>query len=130
MMLFFSIGKNDAKHLCEKVVRSQLDTTYTMDTYPKKLSCSKKVVIVSFLIMITLIGVTVYGVFCTEKDMTALATLVGTSVVETAAVTTGYLWKAKAENKIKLVNQLIKDNADKYGIDAVVSLAGIVLSDT
>ena len=128
MTLLFSSGK-DARHLCQKEP-TKAGTDYTMDTYPKKITCSKKVVILSFLIMVAIIGATIYGIFGTEKDMTVLGTLTGTSVVETAAVTTGYLWKAKAENKIKLVNQLIKDNADKYGIDAVVSLAGIVLSDT
>lgn len=128
-MTFLFSSDNEPKHLCSKQC-NKTDVPHTMDTYPKKLSCSKKVVIVSFVIMVLLIGATVYGVFCTEKDMTALVTLAGSAVVETAAVTTGYLWKAKAENKIKLVNQLIKDNADKYGIDAVVSLAGIVLSDT
>lgn len=127
MTIIFNDHKN-GKHLYEQ---DQSNTVkYTMDTYPKKLSCSKKVVIVSFLIMITLMGATIYGIFWTEKDMTALATLTGSAVVETAAVTTGYLWKAKAENKIKLVNQLIKDNADKYGIESVIQLAGIVLSDT
>lgn len=129
-MIFVFSGGKDAKHLAQEVCHKNQQQSYTVDTYPKKLSCSKKVVIVSFLIMVALIGVTIYGIFFTEKDMTALATLAGSAVVETAAVTAGYLWKAKAENKIKLVNQLIKDNADKYGIDAVVSLAGIVLSDT
>lgn len=129
MTIFMSSG-TDAKHLHKQSCQKGDIVPYTMDTYPKKLSCSKKVVIVSFLIMVALVGATVYGVFFTEKDMTALATLAGSAVVETAAVTAGYLWKAKAENKIKLVNQLIKDNADKYGIDAVVQLAGIVLSDT
>lgn len=128
MTFLFSNGK-DARHLIENKGQDKCDS-YTMSTYPQKLSCSKKVVVVSFTIMVLLIGTTVFGIFFTDKDMSSLATLAGTSVVETAAVTAGYLWKAKAENKIKLVNQLIKDNADKYGIDAVVSLAGIVLSDT
>ena len=120
--------RKNGKHLYKQ--KKVIVPNYTMDTYPQKLSCSKKVVIISFLIMVTLMGATIYGIFCTDKDMTALATLAGSAVVETAAVTTGYLWKAKAENKIKLVNQLIKDNADKYGIESVIQLAGIVLSDT
>ena len=127
MTIIFNDRKN-GKYLY-KQGQSNIEK-YTMDTYPKKLSCSKKVVIVSFLIMVALMGATIYGIFWTDKDMTALATLAGSAVVETAAVTTGYLWKAKAENKIKLVNQLIKDNADKYGIESVIQLAGIVLSDT
>ena len=129
-MLFLLSNEKAAKHLCARADSKDPSTPFTMDTYPQKITCSKKVVIVSFLIMVALIGATIYGIFLTEKDMAVLGTLTGTSIVETAAVTTGYLWKAKAENKIKLVNQLIKDNADKYGIDAVVSLAGIVLSDT
>lgn len=128
MFFLFSNGK-DARHLIESKSSEKVEA-YTIDTYPKKFSCSKKVVVTSFLIMITLITATCYGVFCTERDMTIIGTLAGSTVVETAAVTTGYLWKAKAENKIKLINQLIKDNADKYGIEAVIQLAGIVLSDT
>ena len=37
--------------------------------------------------------------------------------------------EAKAENKIKLTNIMVKELADKYGIEAVVSLLGISLSD-
>ena len=48
---------------------------------------------------------------------------------QTAAVTAVYSWKAKAENKIKLTNIMVKELADKYGIEAVVSLLGISLSD-
>lgn len=127
MTIIFNDCKN-GKYLYERDKSGTAN--YTMETYPKKLSCSKKVVIISFLIMVSLMAATIYGVFWTDKDMTVLATLAGSAVVETAAVTTGYLWKAKAENKIKLVNQLIKDNADKYGIESVIQLAGIVLSDT
>ena len=53
----------DAKHLHKQSCQKGDIVSYTMDTYPKKLSCSKKVVIVSFLIMVALVGATVYGVF-------------------------------------------------------------------
>ena len=40
-----------------------------------------------------------------------------------------YYWKARAENRIKLTKGMVDDWADKYGIDAVATLAGIVLNE-
>ena len=95
----------------------------------EKLCCSKKVLVTSWTTTILLALTCLLAFFLTEKDTTPLATVAGLSWGVTAAVTAVYSWKAKAENKIKLTNIMVKELADKYGIEAVVSLLGISLSD-
>ena len=96
---------------------------------PKKLCCSKKVLATCWATTILLTVICVLAFFLTTKDVTPLATVAGFAWGVTAADTAVYSWKAKAENKIKLTNTMVKELADKYGIDAVVSLLGITLSD-
>ena len=95
----------------------------------EKLCCSKKVLVTSWAGTVALTLTCVLAFFLTAKDITPLATIAGLSWGVTAAVTAVYSWKAKAENKIKLTNIMVKELADKYGIEAVVSLLGITLSD-
>lgn len=95
----------------------------------QKLCCSKKTLVTSWATTILLTVTCLLAFFLTEKDTTPLATVAGLSWGVTAAVTAVYSWKAKAENKIKLTNIMVKELADKYGIEAVVSLLGISLSD-
>ena len=95
----------------------------------EKLCCSKKVLVTSWATTILLTLTCLLAFFMTPKDTTPLATVAGLSWGVTAAVTAVYSWKAKAENKIKLTNIMVKELADKYGIEAVVSLLGISLSD-
>jgi malonyl CoA-acyl carrier protein transacylase len=95
----------------------------------EKLCCSKKVLVTSWTTTILLTLTCLLAFFLTAKDTTPLATIAGLSWGVTAAVTAVYSWKAKAENKIKLTNIMVKELADKYGIEAVVSLLGITLSD-
>ena len=78
---------------------------------------------------ITLLCALLYGVFFTEKDMTPLVTVLCFDGGVTGAATGFYYWKARAENKIKLTKVMVDEWAEKYGIDAVVSLAGIILSE-
>lgn len=96
---------------------------------PPKLCCSKKVLMTCWATTILLTLICVLAFFLTDKDVTPLATVAGFAWGVTAADTAVYSWKAKAENKIKLTNTMVKELADKYGIDAVVSLLGITLSD-
>lgn len=93
-----------------------------------KLCTSKKIVVTSFVVAVALTAICVYGVFCTDKDMTPLTVLAGMAwgVVTTAVAF--YFWKSKAENKIKLTKSLVQSMGSKYGIDAVVRLAEIVLT--
>ena len=95
----------------------------------KKLCCSKKVLATCWATTILLTVICVLAFFLTDKDVTPLATIAGFAWGVTAADTAVYSWKAKAENKIKLTNTMVGELADKYGIDAVVSLLGITLSD-
>lgn len=95
----------------------------------RKLCCSKKVLVTSWATTLLLTVISLVAFFLTDKDITPLGTLTGLSWGVTAAVTAVYSWKAKAENKIKLTNTMVKELADKYGIEAVVSLLGITLSD-
>lgn len=95
----------------------------------KHLCCSKKIVLASYIITILLTLVTVLGAFLSSHDMTPIATVAGLSWAETAACNAFYFWKAKNENRIKLTQQMVKDLADKYGIDAVANLTNIILRD-
>ena len=95
----------------------------------KRLCCSKKIVLVSYIITILLTLITIVGTFLSSSDMTAIATIASLSWAETAACNAFYFWKAKNENRIKLTQQIVKDLADKYGIDAVANLASIILRD-
>lgn len=40
-----------------------------------------------------------------------------------------YFWKAKNENRIKLMKQMMCDWADKYGVESVAAIAEIVLKE-
>ena len=95
----------------------------------KQLCCSKKLLVVSWGATLLLTILTVVGAFLTEKDMTPLLTLSGLSWAETAASTGFYYWKARTENRIKLTKAMVDEWADKYGIDAVVALAGIIVNE-
>ena len=95
----------------------------------RRLCCSQKIVLASYVTTALLTLVTVLGTFFTSRDMTALATVTALSWAETAASNAAYFWKAKTENRIKLSDKMVEDLADKYGIDAVVNLAGVVIKD-
>ena len=95
----------------------------------KKLCCSKKIVLVSYILTSLLTCATLVGSFFTERDMTSVATVTALAWAETAAANAFYFWKAKNENRIKLTTQMVHDLAEQYGIDAVATLAGIVLKD-
>ena len=95
----------------------------------QKLCCSKKVLVTSWATAILLSVICVLAFFLTDKDINPLVTVAGFAWGVAATDTAVYSWKSKAENKIKLTNTMVKELADKYGIDAVVSLLGITLSD-
>lgn len=93
----------------------------------KRMCCSKKIIVVSYTVTILLTLLCVYGCLWTDRDMTPLVTLTGLAWAETTAANAFYFWKAKAENRIKLINSMVQSLGDKYGIDAVVQLAEIIL---
>lgn len=91
--------------------------------------CSKKIVTVSWAATALLTILTVVGAFFSERDITPLLTVTSLSWGETATSTAFYYWKARAENRIKLTQAMVEAWADKYGIDAVANLAGIILNE-
>lgn len=94
-----------------------------------KLCCSKKILIASYIATLLLTLLTVVGAFFSDRDITPLLTLASLSWGESATATAFYFWKARTENRIKLTKAMVEDWADKYGIDAVATLASIVLSE-
>lgn len=90
---------------------------------------SKRILHASWTAAIALTLLAVCGFFSTEKDITPLVTLAVAAWTELAAAHGFYYWKAKNENRLKLAFGLIKDLADKYGIDAVTRIAEVVLKD-
>lgn len=97
----------------------------------KRLCCSKKIVVVSYAVTGLLTATLVLGVFLapSEINLTPLEVVTGLAWGETAVASGFYYWKARTENKIKLTKAMVDDWADKYGIDAVATLAGIILSE-
>lgn len=94
-----------------------------------RLCCSKKIVIASYTATLVLTILTVIGAFFSDGDITPLLTIASLSWGESATATAFYFWKARTENRIKLTKAMVEDWADKYGIDAVATLASIVLSE-
>ena len=101
------------------------------DTPPKKpdKTTSKRILRGSWAAAISLTLVTLFGYFFTEKDITPLVTLAGFAWGELTAAHGFYYWKAKNENRRKLAISLIKDFAEKHGIEAVARIAEVVLKD-
>lgn len=97
----------------------------------KKLCCSKKIVVVSYAVTGLLTLTLVLGVFLapSETNLSPLEVVTGLAWGETAVASGFYYWKARAENRIKLTKGMVDEWAEKYGIEAVTSLASIVLSE-
>ena len=95
----------------------------------RKMETSKKIAYISDASAISLSAAVVYGCLNTGNDMSSLATVTAAAWVECGAANAFYFWKAKNENRSKYAMRLVKDLADKYGIDAVTHLTEIVLKD-
>lgn len=94
-----------------------------------KLCASKKILVTCWTITLILVLTSIYGFLFTDKDITPIVTLTGVMTACSAGDTAMYSWKAKAENKIKLSLGLIRSLAKEYGIESVLQLAAMVLSD-
>ena len=95
----------------------------------KNMETSKKLVYISDFLTFCLCSACIYGVFCTEKDISALVQLAIASLTECGVANGFYYWKAKNENRYKYVIKLLKEWADKYGVDAIIRIADIVLKE-
>lgn len=89
---------------------------------------SKKILIFHIFVSVCLCITTAIGSFM-GADVTAVGILAGTSFVADGAWGGFYYWKAKNENRAKHAHRFIYTFADKYGIDAALRVAEIVLKD-
>lgn len=89
---------------------------------------SKKIVAYSWAAVIILTGAIFYGSYH-GFDVTEISVIAGLAWGELTAAHAFYFWKAKNENRSKHAMQLVKDFADKYGIDSVVEIANVVLRE-
>ena len=90
---------------------------------------SKKMLVLHSFVTVSLIIATVVINIATEHDVTALAALAGTSFVVDGTWGGFYLWKSKNENRAKYAQRFLNKFADKYGADAALRAAEIVLKD-
>ena len=90
---------------------------------------SKKMLVLHSFVTVSLITATVVINIATEHDVTALAALAGTSFVVDGTWGGFYLWKSKNENRAKYAQRFLNKFADKYGADAALRAAEIVLKD-
>ncbi len=89
---------------------------------------SKKMLLLHSAITVCLAIAAVIGTF-TGYDVTALTVLDAASFVVDGTWGGFYLWKSKNENRSKYTQKFVKKMADKYGIDAALRAAEIVLKD-
>ena len=89
---------------------------------------SKKMLVLHICISVLLCITTIVGTL-TDHDVTAIAALTGTSFVTDGAWGGFYYWKSKNENRAKYAQKFVLDFADKYGIDAAIKIAEVVLKD-
>ncbi|MDO5544934.1 MAG: hypothetical protein Q4F81_03755 [Eubacteriales bacterium] len=93
------------------------------------LCCSKKVVLSAWCVFILLLAALIYGLFCTERDMTPLTIVLGADSAVTGTATGFYFWKAKAEKKLELFERMAAKWEKKYGIEAVTNLAQVIFTE-
>ena len=95
----------------------------------KKSQFSKWIICALWIAFGIVFGIIVYGTIVVQVDTTGLVTI-AERIIEALAVAYGfYYWKAKNENRSKHAMNLVREFADKYGIENVVSLAETVLKD-
>ena len=89
---------------------------------------SKKLLIWSWTVTVIL---TIVGIKFPLDELPAdmMIVILPLSWAETAAATGFYYWKSKTENRAKYAQKFVLDFADKYGVDAAVRLAEVVLRD-
>ena len=95
----------------------------------RKMETSKKLVYISDFVAICLSAAVIYGTFVTEKDISPLAQVAVASITECGVANGFYYWKSKNENRYKYVIKLIREWAEKYGIEVVIRIADIVLKE-
>lgn len=91
-------------------------------------SFSKKMLILFSANSLVLTGMTIVVSF-THYDPTALSVVTAASYCVDGTWGGFYLWKSKNENRAKYAQEFIREFADKYGIDAAIRVAEVVLKE-
>lgn len=89
---------------------------------------SKKLLVLHVMLSVLLCLTTVIGTLI-SVDVSAIAVLAGSSLLTDGAWGGFYYWKSKNENRAKYAQRFVKLFAEKYGIDAAIRVAEIVLKD-
>lgn len=87
---------------------------------------SKRILVINWVVTLALTGL-VTALSVAQIDASEVSAMAALSWGALAVDQCFYYWKAKNENRIKLTRSMVKSWADEYGIDAVTSLAEIVL---
>ena len=93
-----------------------------------KMQTSKLILAVDFTVAILLSVAVVVGSFL-SISMTEVAVIAGLWDAQLGIAVGFYYWKSKNENRRREAVSLVKSFAETYGIDAVVSLAEVILKD-
>lgn len=89
---------------------------------------SKKLVIITLFLALLLTGLTVlFPAFGIPADGLYIVTPLAWTAFDVALGF--YFWKSKNENRSKYTQKFVKQMAEKYGIDAALRAAEIVLKD-
>ena len=89
----------------------------------KKFPTMKKWGVLSWLVTIALSVALAFGVFCTDKDMSQLATVCGFAWADTGVYTAAYAFKERAENKKQIALNYNKKVAREESIKDEKNLA-------
>lgn len=90
---------------------------------------SKKMLVLHCIITVCLIVSTVIINATTDRDVTAIAALAGTSFIVDGTWGGFYLWKSKNENRAKYAQKFIRLFAKEYGVENAIRIAEVVLKD-
>lgn len=89
---------------------------------------SKKLLVLHVMLSVLLCLTVIIGTLM-SIDVSAIAVLAGSSLLTDGAWGGFYFWKSKNENRAKYAQRFVKLFAEKYGIDAAIRVAEIVLKD-
>lgn len=89
---------------------------------------SKIILLVDFFVAILLTSLIVYGAY-RGLDMSQVTSIALAWDGQLAVAVGAYYWKARSENRCKGTQQLIRDLAEQYGIDAVARIAEIIFRE-
>lgn len=89
------------------------------------MTCSKKILIVSYICGIILTIITVIGCFI-GYDMTVIGTITGIAYGEISVSNAFYYNKAKRENAIKIALDCVKEMPDRF--DSSTDVASLLMA--